>query len=77
MDVVIWRQGRTREVFSRSSRIRLRKKGVRCRIYELGGGVPVGVAAAGDSRLVAGLESAAAAAAAASGPAVGAGVVAG
>jgi hypothetical protein len=57
--------------------IRLRKKEVRCRIYELGGGVPVGVAAAGDWLLVAGLESAAAAAAAASGPAVGAGVVAG
>ena len=53
------------------------KKKVRCRIYELGGGVPVGVAAAGDSLLAAGLRSAAAAAAAASGPAVGAGVVAG
>ena len=75
-DVVIWRQGRTREVFSRNSGIRLRKKELRCRSYELGGGVPVGVAAAGDWLLVAGLESAAAAAAAASGPAVGAGVVA-
>jgi len=53
------------------------EKKVRCRIYELGGGVPVGVAAAGDSLFVAGLVSAAAAAAAAAGPAVGAGVVAG
>jgi hypothetical protein len=26
MDAVIWRQGRTREVFSRNSGIRLRKK---------------------------------------------------
>jgi len=64
------------EVFSRNSGIRLRKKEVRCRSYELGGGVPVGVAAAGDWLLVAGFWSAAAAAAAASGPAVGAGVVA-
>jgi hypothetical protein len=77
MDAAIWRWGRTREVFSRKSGIRLRKNEARCRIYELGGGVPVGVAAAGDLLLVAGLESAAAAAAAASGPAVGAGVVAG
>jgi hypothetical protein len=76
MDVVFWRQGRTREVFSRNSGIRLRQEGSALRSYELGGGVPVGVAAGEDWLLVARLESAAAAAAAAAGPAVGAGVVA-